>query len=259
MSTKIEWTNETWNPIVGCSRVSPGCENCYAERMANRLAGMGQEKYKTVVTDGKWNGATAFDPSVIDKPRDWKKPRMIFVCSMGDLFHELVPFSQILEVLVIAQKCPQHTFQILTKRPDRMREFFTDYVPYFIDLLPNVWIGVTAENQMRANERLPILNDIPAAVKFVSVEPMLSNVDLNRALEDTLKWHVGGLKNCISWVICGGESGPGARPLKPEWVRSLRDQCVEVDVPFFFKQWGGKNKKAAGSLLDGKEYKQFPK
>lgn len=276
MSTKIEWCTETWNPIVGCTKVSPGCDHCYAERMAKRLKVMSEKfdgkgnnifhrsasgPYADVVSqNGRWNGRTTFIPSALEKPLSWKKPRMIFVCSMGDLFHDTVSFSNILEVMFIANKCPQHTFLLLTKRPERMKEFFTEWAsnPFF-EPLPNVWLGVTAENQMRANERVPILLSIPAAKRFVSVEPMLTQIDLVNVFGDA-PWTPGSRQlGFIDWVICGGESGPGARPMDPDWVRILQSVCHCAGVPFFFKGWGGVNKKAAGALLDGKKYKEYPK
>ena len=281
MPSKIEWTNESWNPIVGCSKVSAGCENCYAEKMAHRLAMIGKTQpiYSQVETDQSpygWNSKTVFVESALEKPLHWKKPRRIFVCSMGDLFHESVPDAWIDDVFNIASLCDQHTFQILTKRPERMAEYIdclnqdTQYRANVLDLdavdvddrwpLPNVWLGVTAENQVTADERIPVLLKIPAAKRFVSVEPMLSAVDLTKCridVERTLNAFSGRLAYdneyphthggisdrkggdaSIDWVICGGESGPGARPMHPDWARSLRDQCKDAGVPFFFKQWG---------------------
>ncbi len=296
MSTKIEWCEETWNPIIGCSHVSPGCDNCYAERMAGRLANMqsltnyGQvvkwkesEKYSDYPI-GTWNGRTHLVESALEKPFHWKKPRTIFVCSMGDLFHESVPFEWIQEVWDVMASNPQHTFLVLTKRPERILPFFRymgsrckdagfDSVPSQSDdmlnyLYPidNVWLGVTAENQQQADKRIPILLQIPAAKRFVSVEPMLGPVDL-----DTITIPIERL----DWVIVGGETGTGARPMHPDWVRSIRDQCVSAGVPFFFKQWGEYllfeefdiamdgmfckvGKKKAGHLLEGKIYNQKP-
>ncbi len=272
MSTKIEWTDETWSPIVGCSKISTGCDHCYAEKMACRLSGMPKTKadYSHVITDGKWNGKTKLRSKVLEKPFSWKKPRMIFVCSMGDLFHDTVPFNSILEIMYVINKCPQHTFQILTKRPDRMHEFFTDWVPNPFILqhgdLPNLWLGVTAENQEQADKRIPVLLDIPAAKRFVSIEPMLGTVSLNQyyfqdrqgnypfkgvPIEGRTKWI-----DIIDQVIVGGETGPGARPIRHDWVTRIRDQCIESKTPFFFKSWGGKNK--ANSMIEGKEWKEIP-
>ena len=255
--TKIEWTETTWNPIVGCSKASAGCANCYAERMAVRHANNPQApaEYAKVITGGRWNGTTAMVESALEKPLHWKKPRMVFVGSMTDLFHKSTPFEWIDRVFA-AMALTHHTYQVLTKRPKRMKEYVdrlyggtdltearralglgtvsgVDLVARTMDrALPNVWLGVTAENQEQANARIPILLDTRAAVRFVSVEPMLTAVDLQ-------PWHgmhsgPGGL----DWVICGGESGPGARPMHPQWARDVRDRCAEAGVPYFMKQWG---------------------
>lgn len=299
--TKIEWTEETWNPIIGCSKVSPGCDHCYAERMANRLVGMGQESYNNVMEARigqapRWNGKTHLVESALDKPLHWKKPRTIFVCSMGDLFHESVMWSWIDQVMEVIEKCPQHTFMVLTKRPEIMQAFFEQ--ANYPDILSNLWLGVTAENQEMADKRIPVLLQVPAAKRFVSVEPMLGPVNLSY-LETKGGDHIDALNgmeyftvdhttrqdhriiNKLDWVICGGESGPGARPMHADWARSLRDQCQEAEVPFFFKQWGEYlhesqicpsnnaskdmenhyyrfGKKKAGHLLDGKEWRAKP-
>ena len=254
--SKIEWTNETWNPIIGCSKISAGCQNCYAEKMAHRLFlnPKAPIAYAQVVYNGNWNGRTGFIHSALDKPLQWKKPRKIFVCSMGDLFHESVNFHAIIEVFEIISRCPQHTFQILTKRPERMKEFFEFASNPFANL-PNVWLGVTTENQEMANKRIPILMEIPAAKKFISVEPMLEQIDIRHWF---VRLHWMHNVDPLDWVICGGETGLNARLIQAEWVKSLRDQCLKHDVPFFFKSWGGKPKKQ-GSAIDGIEYKQFPK
>lgn len=409
--SKIEWTDKTWNPVTGCTKVSPGCKNCYAATMAKRLQAMEKPKYK--------NGfAVTCHPESLGEPLKWRKPCKIFVCSMGDLFHEDVPFRFIDDVFYAIQACPNHTFQILTKRAERMFEYFKEFGPS----LPNVWLGVTAENQEQADKRIPLLLQTPAAVRFVSIEPMLGGVKLDKAWltgyntgnesenerEDSLpdgfsgrtenrsersnmaikssesvqvdrgdksiemqapksrkrhgeilpdtndgkreeiprsgssvdmvsleRSHTGkhdhkshkrelkgqsskkpGISNIsrsgdafdkisrsnfqegqtrqISWVIVGGESGSGARPMHPDWARDVIRQCKEAGVPVFFKQWGeweskilaGNSfelanlkgnqsiakgaepntmilftrvgKKKAGSLLDGKEYKEFP-
>lgn len=300
--SKIEWTDQTWNPIIGCSKTSPGCDNCYAEKMAFRLASMEGSpsfedmKYQNVISPyGKWMNATHFVKSALEKPLHWRKPQMIFVCSMGDLFHESVPFSWIMDVMDIIDECPQHTFQILTKRPERMLEYFgsvSNLDPDYV-ITPNLWLGVTAENQEQADKRIPILLQIPAAKRFVSIEPMLASVDLTNFISTQVTHY----DNQLDWVILGGESGPKARPMHPDWVRSVRDQCQSAMVPFFFKSWGEwqvfddldkskqmalKNgtakhqiqnfndhegfvhtfhkvgKKQAGYLLDGKAYKEFP-
>lgn len=258
--SKIEWTNETWNPIIGCTKISPGCDNCYAEIMAFRLMHMPYTSYyQNVLKDNgeshphkfrnlpKWNGKTHFVKSQLEKPLKWKKPRMVFVCSMGDLFHESVPFIEIDSIFSIMSDNDQHTYQILTKRPDRMREFFywkSDWYGKKWQPKDNIWFGVTAENQEQANIRIPVLLKIPAAVRFVSIEPMLSPIDISNYLKviNESGWHdFGGPfsgRNKLDWVICGGESGHKARPMHPDWVRSLRDQCKAAEVPFFFKQWG---------------------
>ena len=257
--TKIEWTNETWNPIIGCNKVSLGCDNCYAEKMAYRLMHMpygadyqfvlsdngksDPEKYKNLP---KWNGETHFQKSQLDNPLKWKKPRMIFVVSMGDLFHESIPFEWIDKVFEVIFQTPQHTYQILTKRPERMKKYFEHQNELLKDLggyspPPFIWLGVTAENQEQANKRIPILLEIPAAIRFVSIEPMLSKIDIQKYLTpgaDGLPEEVERYHDWIDWVICGGESGSKARPMHPDWTRSLRDQCKKIGTPFFFKQWG---------------------
>jgi len=190
--------------------------------MANRLAGMGVEGYRCIVNTGGWNSHLVQVRSALHKPRHWRKHRRIFVCSMGDLFHEYVPFNWQYDVFRTMGDCPQHTFMILTKRAERMLDFFLDY-----DAPDNLGLGVTVENQKMANERIPSLIETPAAWRFVSGEPTLGPVEI-------APWWLKRL----SWVICGGESGHGARPMHPDWVRGLRDQCVAADVPFWFKQWG---------------------
>jgi protein gp37 len=309
MSTKIEWAQESWNPIIGCSKVSEGCKNCYAERQAYRLANMGHVEYGLVVNTrqrlidedaGTWNGKTVLVESIIEKPLNWKRPRRVFVCSMGDLFHESVPFEWIDQVFAVMALCRQHVFMLLTKRPERMQTYIlgqdfrgiaqqaaqlvenSDYhYDAIIDdykragrCMKNVWLGVTAENQEASDERIPTLLQIPAAKRFVSVEPMLRPVDLKRidykgrdgstrAFFDALTGQIAVIGKCLDgnkldWVICGGESGPGARPMDPAWMRDLRDQCVLAGVPFFFKQWGGVNKKKAGRVLDGQTWEEYP-
>ncbi len=246
MSTKINWTDESWNIIIGCEKISPGCKNCYAEKMAYRLAWMERLKlhkfkdlnYPNVIdfVTKKWNGKTHFAESQLEKPLKWKKPRMIFVCSMGDLFHESVPFEWIDKVFEVIEKCPQHTFQVLTKRPEIMYKYM---VRYGIGAMPdNIWLGVTAENQEQANKRIPILLQIPAKVRFVSIEPMLDVIDLECFPETGCP--SDSIDN-LGWVICGGESGHHARPMHPDWVRSLKEQCESADVPFFFKQGSENN------------------
>ncbi len=238
-NTRIEWAEAVWNPVTGCTPISEGCKNCYAQRMAKRLAGRcgypADEPFRVTLHSDR-----------LDEPLKWKKPRRVFVCSMGDLFHEDVPDAWIDQLIwEMGHMLQKHTFLILTKRPERMRDWFikayAENLPY-----PNLWLGVTAENQQRADERIPILLQIPAAVRFVSVEPMLGPVDLSLSDGVDLSMSVGtGLKpgksyliNSLDWVICGGETGSRARPMHPDWVRSLRDQCVNAGVSFFFKQWG---------------------
>lgn len=230
MGTKIQWTDDSWNPLAGCMKVSEGCENCYAERMAVWLSGMGHEKYQRVITakahsiGGKqhWQGTVYCDHKALKIPLGWRKGRLIFVCSMSDLFQEAVPFNFVGQLFGIIRKCPHHIFQILTKHTKRMLDYFL--ANHWNRNLPNVWLGVSVENADYMF-RIDQLRQISAATKFISFEPLLSSIpDIN--LEG------------IDWVIVGGESGPGARPMHPDWVRNIRDQCKAAGVPFFFKQWG---------------------
>ena len=289
--TKIAWTDKSWNPVVGCSKVSAGCDNCYAEKMAHRVRGMMYvqssdksletwEKYDEVLTmNGKWNGHTYCDESALDKPLHWKTPCRIFVCSMGDLFHESVPFEFIDKVMKIIDHTHRHIFQVLTKRPERMKKYMLGKVQArkivkgiashtagcktAPDFPPNnLWLGVTAENQEMADKRIPILLQIPAAVRFVSIEPMLGEVNLGnicstRNGDSDLGW--GGKKggypylNCLTgreysvlvgqesdnkldWVIVGAESGPKRRYCKHQWALSIVKQCKAAGVPCFVKQ-----------------------
>ena len=228
----IEWTQSTWNPVTGCTKISEGCRHCYAERMARRLQAMGQPNYR--------NGfELTCHPQLLDLPLRWKKPQMIFVNSMSDLFHIDVPLDYIQRVFVTMREAQQHTFQVLTKRADRLAELSDQ-----LDWTENIWMGVTVENAA-CKDRIDDLRSTNAFVKFLSLEPLLDDIgDLD----------LTGL----DWVITGGESGPGARPMQPEWVRSIRDQCLAQDVPFFFKQWGGFNKKKAGRLLDDRTWDEMP-
>jgi protein gp37 len=232
-SSKIEWTESTWNPVTGCTKISAGCANCYAERMARRLQAMGQENYI--------NGfQVTMHRHVLDLPLHWKKPQMIFVNSMSDLFHEEITTEFIREVFQVMRKADWHIFQVLTKRSTRLMEISKD-----IGWPKNVWMGVTVENSDCA-VRIDHLRKVPAAVRFLSMEPLLGPVpDMN----------LSG----IDWVIVGGESGPGARPMDDSAVLDIRDQCHAAGVRFFFKQWGGVNKKKAGRLLDGKLYDEMPR
>ena len=243
MSTKtsIEWTEQTWNPAVGCSKISPGCVHCYAEVMARRLRAMGVKGYE--------NGfRLTLLPERLPEPLKRKTPTVYFVNSMSDLFHEEIPDSYLEQVLAVIRQAPQHTFQILTKRAERMAAFFRGHQPP-----PNVWLGVTVENRAHGLPRLDALRQIPAAVRFVSVEPLL---------EDLGEVDLSG----IDWVIVGGESGPKARPMQREWVLNMQRLCDEQGVAFFFKQWGGwgadgkkRGKKENGRLLNGRVWDAVPR
>lgn len=230
MPTKIEWCHETWNPVTGCSPISEGCENCYARRMANRLRGrFGYPKDKpfkvTIHNDDKFN-----------RPFKWRKHRQVFVCSMGDIFHIEVPFHIQLNIWKTIEVCSHHRFLILTKRPERMKYFFDMlYRSGTIKPPHNLWLGVTAENQKRADERIPILLQIPAAVRFVSIEPMLEEINLLTLREDLPPPAHFFYLDHLDWVIAGPETGPGARECKPEWIRNLYEECWELNVPFFDK------------------------
>ncbi|MCA0204341.1 MAG: phage Gp37/Gp68 family protein [Proteobacteria bacterium] len=322
--TPIEWADATWNPIIGCSRVSEGCRNCYAEVMAARFSKPGQwgEGLAQIVrkpdgsADHRWTGKVRFNERALDQPLRWRKPRRIFVCSTSDLFHEGVPDEWLDRVFAVMALAPWHTFMVLTKRPERAREYLNrrdergrwpamDYAALMaatgswstpaLDLregwpLPNVWLGTSIEDQATADARIPHLLATAAAVRFVSAEPLLGPVDLGGYLPDL------DCGDGLDLVIVGGESGPGARPMHPDWPRALRDQCVAAGTAFFFKQWGewapaagwyedhqvslplrvwGPNgwtddgrvdgewlaragKKAAGRLLDGKVWDQMP-
>lgn len=233
MPTKIEWCEESWNPITGCTPISEGCRNCYAKRMANRLRG----RYGYPADDPF---KVTFHSDRLEQPAKWRKPRIIFVCSMGDLFHKKVTDAQIDQIFKmmthLMSGMAHHTYIILTKRPERI---LTGHVEHFAKW-PNIWLGITCENQYAADERIPILLQIPAAVRFVSIEPMLSEINLEMALEkfQPLNPDLSKKPAPVKWVIVGGESGPGARPMHPDWTRSIRDQCQVAGVPFFFKQWG---------------------
>jgi protein gp37 len=228
----IEWTEMTWNPVTGCSKVSAGCKNCYAEKLAKRLRAMGVERYK--------NGfKVTLQPDLLDVPFHWREPRTVFVNSMSDLFHEKVPLNYIKKVFATMVRCPQHTFQILTKRSQRLSE-----VSLELPWPANIWMGVSVENN-QVLDRIVDLKTVPAAVRFLSCEPLIGPVE-NLPLEG------------IHWVIVGGESGPGARPMKREWVLSIHRQCKVAGVPFFFKQWGGVRKDLTGRELHGRTYDDMP-
>lgn len=296
----IEWTDATWNPVTGCTRVSEGCRNCY---MARTVPRQGLDPWKVVLHQDR-----------LDQPRLWKKPRRIFVNSLSDLFHDDVPVQFISSVWLTMQLASQHTFQILTKRPARMLAYMRKFGHYEGRPLPNVWLGVSIEDQATADERIPLLLQTPAAKSFVSAEPLLGSISFRWAKWDNWNDSDGNRRPVVNehdglrmldLVIVGGESGPGARPMHPSWARSIRDQCQAAGVPFFFKQWGewvdadsgphgddiyaGKSecwidlngkthdgalgvdffggtypmyrvgKKAAGSMLDGREHKDWPR
>lgn len=301
-NTKIEWTEKSWNPVTGCTKISPGCQNCYAERVSKRLRGRcgypAEDPFRVTL-----------HPERLEEPLRWRKPSKIFVCSMGDLFHEAVPFDFIDRVFKRINGSPQHDFLILTKRPERMREYFArsmkfpcavcqgtgcsycldhGYQNWEMKPYSNVWLGVTTENQEMADKRIPILLQIPAAVRFVSVEPMLSPVRLILARRyctncNYLHWsynpagsgfvykevycpecgfaygyHSPEGNSSIDWVICGSESGQNRRPANIEWIRSLKNQCVDADVPFFLKQMEINGRLVKMPKLDGQVWDQFP-
>lgn len=342
--TRIEWTDATWNPITGCSVVSPGCTNCYAMRLAGaRLQHHPSRAGLTRATKARpvWTGDVRFNEQWLDQPLRWKRPRRIFVCAHGDLFHESIPIEWIDKVFAVMALTPQHTFQVLTKRPERMRRYFDgrrrsklrvsdalailphgksedehDAACEALDLFdvlgkpqPNIWLGVSVEDQARADERIPLLLDTPAAVRWISAEPLLGPVDLTnldptghakvaKAHGWSAIWKGNSIgRPWLDWVVAGGESGPGARPMHPDWARSLRDQCQAASVAFHFKQWGDwapsslgvsvahassmevelrggdwrtpislggpdimnrVGKKTAGRLLDGREWNEWP-
>jgi protein gp37 len=236
----IEWTDATWNPTTGCDRTSPGCDACYALRLAGRLKMMGQPKYQNdgnPRTSGPGFRLT-LHPDTLDLPKRWARPRMIFVNSMSDLFHPDVPLDYIRRVFEVMQETPWHTYQVLTKRSKRLRAL-ADKLEWPV----NVWMGVSIESQPYAF-RADHLRVVPAAVRFLSLEPLLGPVKI-------------GL-NGIDWVIVGGESGPGARPVAETWVREIRDACVRSGTPFFFKQWGGRSPKSRGRELDGVTWDEYP-
>lgn len=239
--SSIEWTESTWNPTTGCDRISPGCDNCYALTLARRLKAMGSEKYQTdgnPKTSGPGFGLS-LHPHSLDLPKRWRSPRTIFVNSMSDLFHPEVPLQFIRKVFEVMASTPQHQYQVLTKRSKRMSDLASD-----LEWPPNVWMGVSVETD-RYLFRIDHLRRVPAALRFVSAEPLLGALG-------TL-----GLDG-VDWVIVGGESGPGARPMEEEWVTDIRDQCAGSAVPFFFKQWGGHTPKAGGRTLNGVVHDGMP-
>lgn len=230
--SSIEWTDATWNPVTGCTKISPGCKHCYADRLAKRLQAMGQPRYR--------NGfAMTLQPDLLEEPLRWTKPKLVFVNSMSDLLHEAVPLAFIQRVFETMERADWHIFQVLTKRHQRLAALAKD--------LPwprNVWMGVSVESQEYV-ERVASLRKVSAAVRFLSVEPLLSPITFLPL-------------RGIQWVIAGGESGPRARPMDPDWVRAIRDRCRARGVPFFFKQWGGVHKSASGRMLDGRTWDEMP-
>jgi protein gp37 len=230
--SKIEWTEMTWNPVTGCTKISAGCTHCYAERMAKRLQAMGVERYRDAFK-------LTLHEDLVALPVKWKQPRLIFVNSMSDLFHEAVPLEFIQRVFSTMVACPQHNFQVLTKRSARLRD-----VAGQLQWAPNIWMGVSVEDQ-RVIQRVTDLRQVPAHVRFLSCEPLIGPLD---------KLPLGG----IHWVIVGGESGPHARPMQPGWVDSILEQCRVANVPFFFKQWGGVRKDRTGRELHGRTYDEMP-
>lgn len=310
--SSIEWTDATWNPVRGCSRVSEGCRNCYAERVAARFSGPGQA-YEGLarMTDAgpRWTGEVRLVEEHLRDPLKWKRPRRIFVNSMSDLFHESLDDFSIQRVFDVMYNAEHHIYQILTKRPKRMMDFLNAHRGWWGDYpqWKHVWLGVSVEDQKTADERIPLLLKTPAASRWVSAEPLLGPIDLGRSHPcgyycdpdepDGLGHHdhdfwTHGINTSIKWVVVGGESGPNARPMHPRWARDLRDQCVDAGVQFFFKQWGMHlpaeeamrlnlngaheyveahpgcegmaqlmvrvGKKAAGRLLDGREWNEMP-
>lgn len=315
-NSSIEWTDTTWNPLAGCTRASPGCDNCYAAVMSIRLEAMAQAdiaagknpgskaKYIGVATKNKqgvtaFNGKINLDEDALEEPFKWRKPRRVFVNSMSDLFHKDVPFEFVAKVFAVMEGTPQHTYQVLTKRPERMLAFQQNW--YHFGFPANVWAMTSVENQETADERIPFLLRVTARVRGLSMEPLLGPVDLSGGrftVHSSTKLSYSqppvvvdyrepdGSSPRIHWVIVGGESGPNARPMHPQWARSLRDQCAAAGVPFFFKQWGGwawsgdyitdklyadpirhafpdktvmvkVGKHAAGRLLDGRTHDEF--
>ena len=229
--SRIEWTSASWNPVTGCDQVSPGCAHCYAKTFAERFRGVPGHPYEQGFDLRLW-------PDRLELPLRWRKPKLIFVNSMSDLFHEQMPISFLLEIFRAMRETPQHTYQILTKRHQRLLE-----LDPLIDWPENVWMGVSVENQKYAH-RIDFLRQTGAKVRFLSCEPLLGPLELN-------------LRG-IHWVIVGGESGPDHRPIHPDWVRSIRDQCHRTGVAFFFKQWGGRTPKSGGRMLDGRTWDEFP-
>jgi len=242
--TSIEWTEATWNPVRGCSRISPGCVHCYAERMAHRFSreGLPYHGLTRVNKRGEpqWTGKIQVVPEMVEDPLRWKRPRKVFVNSMSDLFHERVPIEDVRRIFETMRLADWHSFQVLTKRPDRCLELSSQ-----LCWPGNIWMGTSVESAEYV-QRIDTLRRVPSAIRFLSLEPLLGpmpHLDLDG----------------IHWVIVGGESGPGARPMDPAWVRDIQATCARNQVPFFFKQWGGTRKKAAGRVLDGKVWNEMPR
>ena len=258
----IEWTNATWNPVVGCSKVSAGCQHCYAESLATRFG------WTTRPWTAKWApDNVALHPERLEMPRHWRAPRRVFVNSMSDLFHDHVPDDFIARVWAVMADTPRHTYQVLTKRPERMRAWVRRWAP---DPLPNVWLGTSVEQQRWVAPRIGALVETPAAIRFLSCEPLLGPLDLSAFAPFSGECYCQdradgcrpqAMPGCpvpgIAWVIAGGESGPGARPMDPAWARSLRDQCHASGVAFFFKQWGGP-RPGGPAELDGRPSHEWP-
>ena len=234
--SSIEWTDATWNPVTGCTKVSPGCKHCYAEVFAERFRGVPGHPYEQGFDLKLW-------PKRLEAPLRWKTPRMIFVNSMSDLFHEQIPGEFIGRVFQTMVRARQHTFQVLTKRASRLAEWHRENRIFWGT--PNVWLGVSVEDRQYGVPRIDLLRSVRAAVRFLSVEPLL---------EDLGTLNLTG----IDWVIVGGESGRGARPMQPDWVRSVHEQCTSAGIPFFFKQWGGRWKNRTGRVFDGRTWDEMP-
>lgn len=270
--TKIEWTDATWNPVTGCTKVSQGCKHCYAEREWPRLTNLVPSYAGRDFTDVRTHADR------LDQPLHWKRPRRVFVNSMSDLFHESVPDEFIEQVLITTIHARHHVFQILTKRPSRMRDVMRRWTDMNGRAQPNLWLGVSVEDQPSADERIPLLLDTPAAVRWISAEPLLGAVDLTPAYLPCPNYQgammdpeTGAYECCrecdytgigseigIDWVVVGGESGMNARPMHPDWARSLRDQCAEAGVPFLFKQWGEYRPGASAARLDRTRLRRRP-
>jgi protein gp37 len=244
--TSIEWTDATWNPVAGCTILTAGCTNCYAMRMASRLEAMGVKKYRGLTRKSggraKWTGKIRLDEESLGIPRAWRQPRRVFVNSMSDLFHDDVSVDFIRAVWAVMDETSRHTYQILTKRPERMAAVLRS--PGFT-VLPNVWLGTSVEDG-KVLHRLDELRRVPATIRFVSFEPLLGSV-------------AGASLHGIDWAIVGGESGPNSRAMNPVWIDEIFDQCADADTAFFFKQWGGKNKKATGRIYRERLWNELPR